>query len=88
MSAFLSKKLSLLLLLCSWCTALGAVFLMNYVFAGPRLGPVYDILRTLRPSVPVSREIVLIETDEVVEAGDIYTVLMTLSELGASDLLI
>jgi hypothetical protein len=88
MAVFISKKLSFALLLCSWCIALGVTLLLHYALAGPRLGPVYDALLDFRTPAPVSREILLIETDEVVEPVDILTVLMALSEMGASDLLI
>jgi class 3 adenylate cyclase len=88
MAVFISKKLSFVLLLCSWCAALGITLLLHYVLAGPKLGPFYDALLDFRAQPPVSREILLIETDEVVEPIDIFSVLMTLSEMGASDLLI
>ena len=88
MHVFISKKLSLFLLLCSWCTALAIILLLNYIFAGPRLGPVYDALLNFRHPPPVSGEILLIETDGVIEPGDVFTVLMVLSEMGASDLLV
>jgi hypothetical protein len=88
MSGFISKKLSLVLLLLSWCAALAITLLMNYAFAGPRLGKFYDALLDFRVQPPVSREILLIETDEVIEPGDIFSALMALSELGASDLLV
>ena len=88
MAVFISKKLSFALLLGSWCVALGITLLLHYILAGPRLGPVYDALLGFRTPPPVSREILLIETDEVVEPLDIFSVLMTLSEMGASELLI
>jgi len=88
MAVFISKKLSFALLLCSWCIALGITMLLHYALAGPRLGLIYDALLDFRTPPTVSREILLIETDEVVEPADIFSVLMTLSEMGASDLLI
>ncbi|MCL1837198.1 MAG: hypothetical protein FWG46_06610 [Treponema sp.] len=88
MSAFISKKLSLVLLLCAFCAAAVIVLLLNYTLAGPKLGPIYDILLGFRPSPPVSNDILLIETDEIIEPGDVFSVLMALSEMGASDLLI
>jgi len=88
MPSFISKKRSLVLLLCSWCIALSIVFLLNYALAGPKLSPVYDALLSVRGSPPVSGEILLIETDEVIEPGDYFSVLMALSEMGASDLLV
>jgi len=88
MSAFISRKQSLILLLCGWCASIVITLLLNYALAGPRLGAVYDILLGFRPSPPISRDILLIETDEVVEPTDVFSVLMALSEMGASDLLV
>jgi hypothetical protein len=88
MAAFISKKLSFILLFWSWCIAFGITMLLHYVLSGPRLGPVYDALLDFRVPPPVSREILLIETDEVVEPNDVFSILMTLSEMGASDLII
>ena len=88
MAVFISKKLSFALLLCSWCAALGITLLLHYALTGPKLGPVYDALLDFRTQPPVSREILLIETDEVVEPIDLFSVLMTLSEMGAADLII
>ncbi|MDR2717658.1 MAG: hypothetical protein LBB89_06295 [Treponema sp.] len=88
MPSFISKKRSFVLLICSWCIALSITFLLNYALDGPRLGPVYDALRGFRTPPPVSGEILLIETDEVIEPGDYFSVLMALSEMGASDLLV
>ena len=88
MHTFISKRLSFILLLCSWCTALAIILLLNYVLAGPKLGLVYDALLGFRTPPPVSGEILLIETDEVIEPSDVFSVLMALSEMGAADLLI
>jgi len=88
MSVFISKRLSFALLLLAWCIALGITLLLHYALAGPRLGLVYDALLDLRTPPTLSREILLIETDEVVEPIDIFSVVMTLSEMGASNLLI
>jgi hypothetical protein len=88
MLSFISKKRSFALLLCSWCIALSITLVLNYVLAGPKLGPVYDTLLGFRNPPPVSRDILLIETDEVIEPGDYFSVLMALSEMDASDLLV
>jgi len=88
MPSFISKKRSFVLLLCSWCAALSIIFLLNYALSGPRLGPVYDALMGFRTPPPVSGEILLIETDEVIEPSDYFSVLMALSEMGAADLLV
>jgi hypothetical protein len=88
MSRFISKKLSLFLLLGSWFAAAAMVLLLNLTLQGPKLGPVYDMFLRFRPNPPVSSEILLIDTDEIVEADDLYSGLMALNEMGASDLLV
>jgi len=88
MSAFVPKKLSVVLLSCAWIVALALVFLLNHALAGPRLGRVYDFLLSFRSPPPVSHQILLIDTEEVAEPGDVFRVLMTLIEMGAADLLV
>jgi hypothetical protein len=88
MKVFISKKLSFVLLFCACSAACGVTFLSNYLLTGPKLSPIYDLLLGFRSSTPVSREILIIDTDEVIEPGDLFPVLMTLSEMGASNLLV
>jgi len=88
MHVFVSKKISFILLFCANFIALGIIFLLNYVLLGPKLSWRYDFLLGFRSEPPVSGEILLIDTEEIVEPGDIYTVIMTLSEMGASELII
>ncbi|MDR0301152.1 MAG: hypothetical protein LBI04_02435, partial [Treponema sp.] len=61
-------------------------FLVNFLLSGPKLGPVYDFLLSLRQPPPVSQEILIINTDEFAESGDIFSALMTLTEMEASNL--
>jgi hypothetical protein len=88
MSKFISKRLSLFLLFGSWFAAAAMVFLLNFILEGPKLGPVYDMFLDFRPNPPVSSEILLIDTEEIVEPDGLYSVLMALSEMDASDLLV
>ena len=78
----------MLVLLAALCAASAAALGLNYALAGPRLGPVYDFLLKRRPPPPVSREILLINTDEIVEGGDVFAVLMALNELEAASVII
>jgi len=64
------------------------VFLLNFILDGPKLGPVYDMFLDFRQNPPVSPEILLIDTEEIVEPDGLYSVLMTLNEMDASDLLV
>ena len=75
-----------MIFLAGLCIAAGIVFLSNYLLAGPRLGPHYDFFLNRRQP-PVSGEILLVGTGENVDNSDMYTVLMTLTELDASDLI-
>jgi class 3 adenylate cyclase len=88
MAAFISRKMSLLILLTGLAVAAGAVFLLNYLLAGPRLGLFYDLLLDRRPAPPVSRDILLIDTGDLVEPGDVLPLLLTLAEMDASGLVI
>jgi len=88
MSKFISKKLSLVLLLGAWFAAAAMVLLLNLTLQGPKLGPVYDMFLGFRPNPPVSSEILLIDTDEIVEPDGLYSVLMALNEMDASELLV
>jgi len=87
MPARVSFKISLLMFLGSFACALGMVFLLNYLLSGPRLGPHYDFLLNYKKSV-VSNEILIIETDEFIEGSDFFTVLLTLTEMEAANLIL
>ena len=76
------------LLACSWLVAFLLVLLLNHAFSGPRLGSLYDLLLDLRPSPPVSSQILIIETENAVEPGDVFSILMTLGEMGAAGLVV
>ncbi|MDR1588107.1 MAG: hypothetical protein LBS57_11675 [Treponema sp.] len=88
MSAFVSRRSSLLILLAGLCSAGAAALLLHYFLAGPLLGPVYDALLVRRPAPPVSREILLIDTGEIIEPGDLFSVLMILAETDAANLVV
>ncbi|MCL2251415.1 MAG: hypothetical protein FWC12_05805 [Treponema sp.] len=86
MPAHIPIKHLILMLLGGLACAVGIVFLLNYIFQGPKLGLHYDfLLKYLKTPAP-SREIVIIDTDEFAEGSDIFTVFMTLTEMNASNL--
>jgi len=87
MPARVSFKISLLMFLGSLACAVGMVFLLNYLLSGPRLGPHYDFLLKYKKPV-ASPEILIIETDEFIEGSDFFTVLLTLTEMEASNLIL
>jgi hypothetical protein len=88
MPVFISLKKSIVFLICGIVCAAGTAFLVNYFLSGPRLGPVYDFFLSRRQPPPVSREIFLIKTDEFVESSDVFSVLMTLTEMEAANLIL
>jgi hypothetical protein len=87
MPARVSLKISILMFLGSIACAVGMVFLLNFLFSGPKLGRHYDFLLNYKKPV-VSNEILIIETDEFIEGGDFFTVLLTLTEMEAANLIL
>jgi len=86
MPAHIPFKYQILMLLGGLVFAAGVVFLLSTLMSGPKLGPHYDFLLNLKNSHVVSREILIIETDEYVEGNDIFRVFMTLTEMNAANL--
>jgi hypothetical protein len=86
--AAIPLKKSILLLLGGFVFAAAAAFLANFLLAGPKLGPHYDFLLKWKEPPPVSNEILIIETNGLMEGKDIYSVLMTLTEMGAASLIV
>jgi len=87
MVSHISLRNSLLMLLCGLVFAAAAALLLNYTLKGPRLGFHFDFLLRYKKPV-VSREILIINTGEYTDSGDVYSVLMTLTEMQASSLVL
>ena len=86
MPAHIPVRYSLLMLLIGLACAAGMVFLLNSLLSGPKLGPHYDLLLKLKKPAAAAREILIINTDEFAEGTDVFTVLMTLTEMSADNL--
>jgi len=84
MPSHISFKNSFFMLLGGLVIAVGMVFLLNYLFSGPKLGPHYDFLLSYHKPQAVSREILIIESDEMTDGSELFNVLMTLTEMGAA----
>ena len=90
------KKKSWLRCLTSFFLAAGVTALLCFLFDGPRLGPFYDFLLRQRPSPPVSRDILIIDSsvpgqelgDDILEPGAAASLLYTMTELGGRTLII
>ncbi|MDR0624662.1 MAG: hypothetical protein LBG10_09590 [Treponema sp.] len=88
MAAFISRKTAFLTVLAGITAAAGTAALLWYLLAGPRLGPWYDFLLSRRPDPPMAREILLIDTGDIIEPGDALPLLLTLTEMDAGGLVI
>jgi class 3 adenylate cyclase len=77
-----------LICLAGLCAAAGITALLNYLLAGPRLGPWYDFLLGCRAAPPLAREILLIDTEDIIEPEDAAPLILTLAEMDASGLVI
>jgi hypothetical protein len=82
-----SIKANIFILIGGLACAAGMLFLADFVLAGPRLGPHYDFLLEYKQPPLVSGEILIIETGDYIESGDIFNVLMTLTEMSAENLI-
>ena len=87
MPAHIPVRYSLLMLLIGLACATGMVFLLNSLLSGPKLGPHYDFLLKIKRPAAAAREILIINTDEFAEGTDVFTVLMTLTEMDADNLI-
>ena len=96
MTAYISKKSSWLRCLTSLLPAIGAAVLLCILLDGPRLGSLYDFLLRLRPALPISRELLVIDSsisgkefgDDILDPGAASSLLYTMAELGAGTLII
>ncbi|MDR1100636.1 MAG: hypothetical protein LBL28_09160 [Treponema sp.] len=88
MAAFISRKKAVLICLAALCAAAGMAALLNYLLVGPRLGPWYDFLLNLRAAPPPAREIILIDTEDIIEPEDAAPLILTLAEMDAAGLVI
>jgi hypothetical protein len=63
-------------------------FFANFLLSDPKLGFHYDFLLSRKIPSPVSQEILIIDTGEYIETSDIFSVLITLTEMDASNLIL
>ena len=67
--------------------AAAGAFLTVFFLDGPILGRTFDFFLKYRPPLTVSREVLIIDTDEFIESSDIFSILMTMAEMNASNLI-
>jgi hypothetical protein len=95
-TVYITKKSAFLRFLTSFLFAAGVAALLYLLLDGPKLGPVYDFLLKLRPALPISRELLIIDSsvpaqesgDGILEPGAAASLLYTMTELGGKTLII
>ena len=96
MAAHFSKKSSWLRCLASFLPAAGVAVLLCFLLDGPQLGSFYDFLLRRRPAMPVSPELLIIDSsipgqdlaEDILEPGAASSLLYTMTELRAATLII
>ena len=96
MMSYISKKFSRLRWLIPFLSAAVMAALLCVLLYGPNLGPLYDFLLRIRSAPPVSQELLIIDSsvsgqelgDDILEPSLLSSVLYTMTELGASTLII
>ena len=88
MPAFITRKKFILLFAAGMSAFAGAAVLLEFLLPGPLPGPWYDFLLSRRAPPPVSREILIIDSEDIVESAAAALVLITLSEMDAAALVL
>jgi class 3 adenylate cyclase len=101
MTVYITKKQSWIRFLASFLPGAGITVLLCWFLAGPRLGFFYDFLLRRRPPLPVSGELLIIDTvnpgsgfsgldapEDILEPSAAASVLLTMTELRASTLIL
>jgi class 3 adenylate cyclase len=88
MAAFITRKKSVLVFLCALLSAAAAAVLLNHLLRGPKLGPHYDFLMNMRLPPPIDRNLLLVDTEAIIEPGSAIQLILTLIEMDAAALVI
>jgi class 3 adenylate cyclase len=88
MAAFITRKKSMLIFLCAFLAAAGTAVLLNYLLQGPKLGPHYDVLMELRGGAGAAPELLIVDSEDLMESGAAARVIQTLIEMEAAALVI
>jgi class 3 adenylate cyclase len=88
MAAFITRKKPVLIFLCAFLVAAGTAVLLNYLLAGPRLGPHYDVLMEFRKGAGAAPELLLVDSEDLMESDAAARMIQTLIEMDAAALVI
>ncbi|MDR2748081.1 MAG: hypothetical protein LBB77_11625 [Treponema sp.] len=88
MAAFITRKKSVLICFCAFLAAGGCAVLLDYLLAGPRLGPHYDLLLGWRKRPAPAPELLIVDSGDLIESGAAAEMILTLIEMNAASLVI
>jgi hypothetical protein len=88
LAAFITRKKSVLIYFCAFLIAGGCAVLLDYLLAGPKLWLHYDFLLALRRKPAPARELLIVDTGDLIEGGAAAELILTLMEMDAASLVI
>jgi hypothetical protein len=88
LAAFVTRRKSVLICLCAFLFAGGCAVLLNYLLAGPKLGPHYDLLLGCRKRPAPAPELLIVDSGDLIDGGAAAEMILTLIELDAASLVI
>jgi hypothetical protein len=88
MAAFITRKKSLLVLVCAFLAAGGITVLLHYLLEGPKLGPHYDFLLERRQGFAPAPELLIVDSGEFLEPDAAGRMILTLIEMDSLSLVI
>jgi hypothetical protein len=87
LAAFITRKKSVLIFFCAFLAAGGCAVLLDYLLAGPRLGPHYDFLLDWRKKPAPAPELLIVDSGDLIEGG-MAEIILALIEMDAASLVI
>jgi hypothetical protein len=88
LAAFITRKKSILICFCAFLAAGGCAVLLEYLLAGPRLGPHYDFLLDRRKRPAPVPELLIVDSGDLIEGAAAAEMIQTLIEMDAASLVI
>jgi class 3 adenylate cyclase len=88
LAAFITRKKSVLIYFCAFLAAGGCAVLLDYLLAGPRLGPHYDLLLDWRKRPAPVPELLIVDSGDLLEGAAAAEMILTLIEMDAAALVI
>ncbi|MDR0451043.1 MAG: hypothetical protein LBH26_07235 [Treponema sp.] len=88
MTAFITRRRSVLIFLCALLAAGAATALLDCLLKGPKLGPHYDFLMSRRAPFQIDRSLLLVDTEDIIGPESAVQLILALIEMDAAALVI